>query len=67
MRRTFGIDVLECPRGGGRLRLLTLIGQRRPVERILRHPGLPTDLPGLQSARAPPLPADDPADQFGAP
>jgi hypothetical protein len=58
MRRTFGIDVLECPRCGGRLRLLALIEQARTVERILRHLGLPTDLPELRAARAPPLPAD---------
>jgi hypothetical protein len=60
MRRTFGIDVLECPRCGGRLRLLALIEQARTVERILRHLGLPTDRPEVRPARAPPLPVDDP-------
>jgi hypothetical protein len=33
MRRTFGIDVLDCPRCGGRLRLLALIEHERVVER----------------------------------
>jgi hypothetical protein len=66
MKRTFGVDVLECPQCGGRLRLLALIEQRRTVERILRHLGLPTDLPELRSARAPPLPVDDPAEPLGA-
>jgi hypothetical protein len=36
MRRTFGIDVLDCPRCGGRLRLLALIEHARIVDRILR-------------------------------
>jgi uncharacterized protein YbaR (Trm112 family) len=27
MRRTFGVDVLACPRCGGRLRLVALIDQ----------------------------------------
>jgi hypothetical protein len=39
MRRTFGIDALDCPRCGGRLWLLALIEQARVVERILRHLG----------------------------
>lgn len=29
MRRTFGFDVLACPRCGGRLRLVALIDKRR--------------------------------------
>jgi Putative transposase/Transposase zinc-binding domain len=63
MRRTFGIDVLECPRCGGRLRLIALIEQARAVERILRHLGLP-DRPKPRAARAPPL--DDLAVQMEA-
>src|SRR5206468_9034660 len=55
MRRTFGIDVLDCPRCGGRLRLLALIEHARIVERILRHLGLPTDRPEPRPARAPPV------------
>ena len=42
MRRTFAIDVLKCPRCGGRLRLMALIEQAGAVERIPRHLGLPT-------------------------
>jgi uncharacterized protein YbaR (Trm112 family) len=53
MRRTFGFDVLACPRCGGRLRLLALIEHRTAVERILRHLGLPTDRPEPWPARAP--------------
>jgi len=61
MRRTFGIDVLECPRCGGRLRLMALIENARVVARILRHLGLPTDLPDLKAARSPQLPVEDAA------
>jgi hypothetical protein len=51
MRRTFEFDVLACPRCGGRLRLVALIEQAAVVQRILRHLGLPTEVP---EARAPP-------------
>jgi hypothetical protein len=37
MRRTFGIDVLSCPRCGGRFRLVALIEEASVIERILRH------------------------------
>jgi hypothetical protein len=65
MRRTFGIDVLECPRCGGRLRLMALIEQAHTMERILRLLGLLTDRPEPRSARAPPRSVDDPADASG--
>jgi putative transposase len=45
MRRTFGLDVLACPRCGGRLRLVALIEQAAVVQRILRHLGLPGRYP----------------------
>jgi hypothetical protein len=67
MRRTLGIDVLECARCGGRLRLLALIEHAQVVERILRHLGLPTDRPEPRPPRAPPSQVDDPACQLGAP
>jgi hypothetical protein len=54
MRRTFGLDVLACPRCGGRLRLVALIEQASVVQRILRHLGLPTEVPEPRPARAPP-------------
>jgi len=54
MRRTFGFDVLACPRCGGRLRLVALIEQASVVQRILRHLGLPTEVPEPRPARAPP-------------
>jgi len=67
MRRTFGIDVLDCPGCGGRLRLLALIEHARVVERILRHLGRPTDRPVPRPARAPPLHVDDLAFHMDAP
>jgi hypothetical protein len=47
--------VLACPRCGGRLRLIALIEEAAVIDRILRHPGLPTNLPVARPARAPPL------------
>ena len=53
MRRTFGLDVLACSRCGGRLRLVALIEHASVVQRILRHLGLPTEVPEPRPARAP--------------
>jgi hypothetical protein len=54
MARTFGFDVLACPRCGGRLRLIALIEEAAVIDRILRHLGLPTEVPAPRPARAPP-------------
>ena len=43
--RTFGFDVLACPRCGGRLRLIALIEPAAVIQR-LGHLGLPTEAPG---------------------
>ena len=64
MARTFGFDVLACPRCGGRLRLIALIEEAAVIERILRHLGLPTEIPAPRPARAPPLRMGTP-DQVG--
>ena len=68
MRRSMGLDVVTCPRCGGRLRLIAVIEDPAVVQRVLRHLGLPTDIPEARSARAPPTElapdlffADDPA------
>ena len=55
MRRSDGLDVLACPRCGGRLRLVALIDERSVIERILGHLGFPTELPAMRPGRAPPL------------
>jgi hypothetical protein len=51
MRRTFEFDVLACPQCGGRLRFVALIEQASVVQRILRHLGLPTEVPEPRPAR----------------
>lgn len=58
MRRTFGFDVLACPRCGGRLRLIALIEGAAVIGRMLRHLGAPTETPAPRPARAPPLLAE---------
>jgi hypothetical protein len=40
MQRAFGVDVLACPRCGGRLRLIATIEDPAVVEQILAHLGL---------------------------
>jgi hypothetical protein len=60
MQRTFGFDVLACPRCGGRLRLIALIGEAAVIGRILRHLRVPTEVPAPRPARAPPLHVDTP-------
>ncbi len=45
LHRTFAIDVLACPDCGGRLRFLATIEHRAVIEKILRHLGLPTEIP----------------------
>ena len=55
MQRTFGFHVLSCPRCGGRLRLVALIEAAPVIGRILRHLGVPTEIPAPHPARAPPL------------
>ena len=67
MRRSFGFDVLACPRCDGRLRLIALIDQAPVIEKILRHLGLPSEIPKPTLARAPPPEhADSAVLDFGA-
>ena len=56
MQRSFGFDVLACPRCGDRLELIALIEDLKVIRRILSHLGLPTDVPAARPARPPPLP-----------
>ena len=51
LRRTFAIDVLECPECGGRLRLLAIIAHPPTIAAILRHLGLPVEVPAPIPAR----------------
>jgi hypothetical protein len=59
MRRAFEVDVLACPRCGGRLRLIALIEASAVARRILTHLGLAADVPRPTPARAPPTGDDD--------
>jgi hypothetical protein len=51
LRRSFDVDVLQCPRCQGRLRVLAVITEREPVRRILAHLGVPVDTSRLARAR----------------
>ena len=55
MRRRFGIDVLACPRCGGRLALIASVEDPAVIGRILRHLGLQATIPEPCPARSPPL------------
>jgi hypothetical protein len=54
MRRAFDVDVLACPRGGGRLRLIAAIEDPHVIRQILVHLGLPTDPPRPDPPQPPP-------------
>jgi len=56
MERSFGFDVLVCPRCAGRMTLVALMRDAAVVGRILRHLGLPDAVPAPRAGRAPPLP-----------
>ena len=53
--RPFGIDVLACPRCGGRLALIAIVEDSAVIGRILRDLGLQATIPEPCPARAPPL------------
>jgi hypothetical protein len=53
LRRSFQVDVLECPKCHGRLRVVAVITERASLRRILTHLGIPTDSPTVARARDP--------------
>jgi hypothetical protein len=59
LRRSFSVDVLQCPRCHGRLRVVAVITEREAITRILAHVGMPTDSPPLARARDPSDELDD--------
>jgi hypothetical protein len=59
LRRSMGVDVLECPKCQGRVRVLAVITERQPVQRILSHLGMATEAPLLARARDPTDDVDD--------
>jgi hypothetical protein len=54
MRHAFDIDVLACPRCGGRLRLVATIEAPRVIRAILAHLGLPAEVPQPDPPQPPP-------------
>jgi hypothetical protein len=58
MRRVFDLDVLACPRCGGRLRVIAIVQDSAGVRTLLTNVGraLSTEAPGP----APPAPAPAP-------
>jgi hypothetical protein len=55
LKRTFGLDVLACPRCEGRMRLLAMVTEPKSVTRYLRGLGEPTEAPARTAARGPPF------------
>jgi hypothetical protein len=53
LRRSLSVDVLECPKCHGRLRVLAVITEPASVQRILARLGLPTRAPPIARARDP--------------
>ena len=58
MRRVFDLDVLACPRCGGRMTVIATIEAGEVMRTILRHLGLPTEPPSPLPARPPPVAPD---------
>ena len=53
LKRAFGIDVENCPRCGGRMRLLAVITDLASAARFLRHRGEPSEAPLPRSRSRP--------------
>ncbi|MGH6692275.1 MAG: hypothetical protein ACREF4_16525 [Gammaproteobacteria bacterium] len=54
LQRVFLVDVLQCPRCAGRMRLIAAIVDRKVAARILAHLGLPARAPPRCPAREKP-------------
>jgi len=54
LKRTMGLDALECPRCRGRLEPIAEILEPGAVAKILRSMGLPDSPPRVSPARSPP-------------
>ncbi|XXZ63558.1 transposase zinc-binding domain-containing protein [Sorangium sp. So ce341] len=54
LRRTFAIDVLECPTCKGRMKLVAMVTEPRNIVRFLCALGEPTDVPARSPNRGPP-------------
>jgi hypothetical protein len=54
LKRTFGVDVLECAKCKGRMKLLAVVTEAKAIRRMLRHLGEATEPPVREPARGPP-------------
>ena len=54
LKRTFEVDVLQCPRCKGPMQLVAMVTDPPSIKRMLRHLGESTDPPARQEARGPP-------------
>ncbi len=54
LKRTFSLDVLECDKCHGRLRLLAMVTGDKSIARFLRKLGEPFEPPPRLPARGPP-------------
>jgi hypothetical protein len=54
LKRTFEVDVLQCPRCKGRMKLVARVTDPKSIARVLRHLKEPTDPPAREPARGPP-------------
>ncbi|WP_437964504.1 hypothetical protein WMF04_33025 [Sorangium sp. So ce260] len=54
LRRTFAIDVLECPACKGRMKRVAMVTEPRNIARFLSALGEPTDVPARSPNRGPP-------------
>ena len=53
-RHSFDLDVLACPRCGGRMSVIATIEAADVLRKILGHLGLPSEPPAPLPARPPP-------------
>lgn len=54
LMRTFGIDVLECPKCKGRMRLIAMVTEPKAMTRYLASVGELVDVPTRSPSRGPP-------------
>ena len=54
LKRVFLVDVLECPKCSGRMKIIAALTRPASVRRILTHLGLPSEAPQPHPARPPP-------------
>ena len=54
LKRTFALDVLECPSGKGRRKLVAMVTDPKSVARYLTSVGEPPSVPARSPSRGPP-------------